>query len=152
MAMMVVVVVFCIVRARVYVEATSARARWRRQSIFISYGVLSVCLTLLLLLLLFLGGRAALFSPLFFLFSFFLFYREPCKIRRNKLLRKFQPVSGWRIRGGKRCEARRILERLHACLFLFFLFLGRYGRKILTIEVKSDNYFGNLLFEAYDDS
>lgn len=142
---------FCIVCARVYVEATSARARWRRQSIFISYGVLSVCLTLLL------GGRAALFFFLsfFLLFSFFLFYREPCKIRRNKLLRKFQPVSGWRIRGGKRCEARRILERL--LVFSFFSFGGTYGCKILTIEVKSDNYFGNLLLEArtrscYDDS
>lgn len=71
------------------IDARTPRARWRRQSIFISYRVLSVCLTL---------GR----RPLFFLFP-----RERCKIRRNKLLQKFQPLSGWRFaeESGRRSEA-----------------------------------------------
>ena len=57
-------------------------------------GALSVCLTL--------RERPGAF--------FFLFSREPCKIRRNKLLRKFQPVSGCRF-GESDGSARRILKR-----------------------------------------
>lgn len=100
-------------------------------------------------------GRSFFLPPFFF--SFFLFSYSTANHVKYDAINCCENFS--RFRGGESAgesDARRG-EFWNGCWFFLFFLLGTYGCKILTIEVKSDNYFGNLLLEArtrscYDDS